>query len=201
MSDFLRIDEKSNIIDSFSKSVDFLSPTEDLMNLKWFIITFHHGLHGLMLCALCTSGGDGIWEISKKYKLPIYKNLHNSNHKIIDIFNPKNKLLNFKDAYEKIKIVTHMNHLTISKPFVSTSRHDKAISEFNNTLRNKFVHYKPIGESIEENFIYKYTLPLVEIAEFLVFDSGQCMFDLEEQNKLKKSFTYIKDFCNAKLAA
>ena len=190
---YMRIDEKNNIIDSFEKARDFLLTQKNLLDLKWFVLAFHHGVHNLMLLALVDSAQGGIWVEDKKRGLPIMRDLGGGTY-IVDTFNEKNKLLGFMVAFKYIQDYHRMHHFVMSKPFVAQPYHRDSMMHLNDRLRNQFIHYRPLGWSINEQYIYEICKPVIEIANFLVFQSGQCNFDLDEQNKLREIFKSMDDF-------
>lgn len=195
MSDYLRIDERINIIDSFEKARDFLLNKKSLLDLKWFVISFHHAMHNLMLYTLVDSAGGGIWIKDTRRNLPIL-----NSDGTVDIFNRKNRLLSFIKAFEYVQDSSMMGRYINSKPFIAKPYHLDSMYHLNNRLRNKFVHYSPISWSIHEQYIYEICKPVLEIASFLVLESKQCGFEEDEKNKLKNIFDEIeKCFIDSKV--
>lgn len=184
----LKIDEKTNIIDSFEKAESFLVDRKSELDLKWFVISFHHAVYCLMLYALTDSACGGVWQ----------KSLVTHEDGTVDITSKKNQLLDFMKAFEYIQDVTKMRHCVHSKPFIANSCHKNSMLCLNRTLRNGLVHYRPMSWNISEEYIYKTCKPIVEIVESLVFDNGQChllfVFDEENNNKLRKIIDSIKKY-------
>ncbi len=157
---------EKNALDSLARALTFLqeSKTDDLA-LKWFIIALHHAVHCLMLSALAGSAQEGIW------KEPIQYRNREDDLKLIDVFHPKNKLLNFLDAYGEIKIPERMSRYTHSKHFVTDQAHDDAMEFLNNNLRNALIHYRPAVFGMSYDYIAG-CAPVIDVIEFLLFESG-----------------------------
>ena len=165
--------------DSFEKAERFLGAQADPFRLKWFIISLHHAIHLLMLLALKGSAHQGIWEADSKRESLRKKNLvikEKWGMTFIDIFNKKNKLLTFLDAYELIKDSKRMNHYIHSQHFRANSNHDESMTLLNNELRNEFIHTRPISFSYGESYILDQISPVLDVALFLLRDSGSCYF-------------------------
>lgn len=186
MSNYVRIDGNINIIDSFEKAEDFLLNKKSLLDLKWFVFSFHHAIQSLMLYALVDSAEGSIWKENKKGTLPIRRD-----DGLIDIFHKDNRLLGFMESFTCIQDKSKMNRYINSKFFIAERRHIDSMKNLNKNLRNKFVHYVPISWSIEEQYIYEICKPALEVASFLVLESGQCGFKEDEKNKLKNIFYKI----------
>lgn len=174
--EYLRIDEKGNAIDSLHRAVDFLKNTErDLYNWKWFIIAMHHAVHSFMLVALQNTDLSGIW------KEPIIK----KDDGLVDIFNPNNKLISFMKAFECIQDSERMGGYGNAKPFRSKAYHKTSMEHLNGRLRNEFIHYRPKGWSVHNKYLVDIVRPVLEIIEFLVFNSGRCLFEEEQSKQIK----------------
>ena len=176
-TEYLRIDEKGNAIDSLHRAVEFLKNTnENLYNWKWFIIAIHHATHSFMLVALQNTDLSGIWEE------PVIRKPNG----LIDIFDSRNRLIFFMKAFKWIQNSDRMSGYVNAKPFQAQPYHRDSMEHLNNRLRNEFIHYRPKGWSIHNQYFIDIVKPILEIIEFLVFKSGRCFFE-EEQNKQIKS--------------
>ncbi|MDI6602548.1 MAG: hypothetical protein QME57_00300 [Patescibacteria group bacterium] len=182
-TEYLRIDEKENAIDSLHRAVEFLKNTKtNLYDWKWFIIAIHHATHCFMLVALQNTDLSGIWkepEIRKENGL-------------IDLFNSKNRLITFMEAFERIQDHKRMAGYVSAKPFQAEPYHKNSMKHLNNQLRNKFIHYKPMGWSIHNQYFKDIVEPILEIIEFLVFESGRCHFVEEQQNQIKSDLDQLR---------
>lgn len=183
-SEYVRIDEKENAIDSLQRAVEFLKDTKDnLYNWKWFVIAIHHASHCFMPVALKNTDLSGIWkepEIRKENGL-------------IDIFNSKNKLITFMEAFRRIQDPKRMGGYINAKPFQSKPYHRSSMEHLNDRLRNEFIHYRPKGWSIHNKYFVDVTRPVFEIIEFLVFDSGRCFFEEEQSKQIKSNIEQIRN--------
>jgi len=166
-TEYLRIDEKENAIDSLHRAVEFLKNTnENPYNWKWFIIAIHHAIHSFMIVALQNTDLSGIWEE------PVIRKPNG----LIDIFDRRNRLISFMKAFEWIQNSDRMSGYVNAKPFQAQSYHKDSMEHLNDRLRNEFIHYRPKGWSIHNQYFIDITRPVLEIIEFLVFGSGRCFF-------------------------
>lgn len=163
--------------DSLLKASTFLKDTnEDPFALKWFILAIHSCLHNFMLAALAGSGQEGIWEIKEgkngvEKEMVEYQTLADG-LRVIDSTNPKNRLMPFMQAYEHITDPGKMHRYTHSKPFLAEDKHTEAMKFLNNELRNVLVHLIPGIHGMTHDYIAT-CVPVVDIIEFLLFESGQ----------------------------
>jgi len=179
---YLRIDVKSNAIDSLNKSFHFLSNHEkDLFSWKWFAISFHHAVHSFMLIALQNTDCSGIWDRCE------YKE-----DGLIDVHNSNNRLVSFLKAYEWIKNAERMGGFVGAEPFKSEQYHDQSMKLLNNRLRNKFIHYQPLWWSIHNQYFADIALPILEVVEFLRCHI-RSNFDKNEQESIKQDLVKIEE--------
>lgn len=80
-----------------------------------------------------------------------------------------------------------------SKPFVSKPYHRESMEHLNERLRNEFIHYRPKGWAIHNQYFMDIVLPILEIVEFLVFESGRCRFDEEQKNQIQSDISQIRN--------
>lgn len=177
---YLRIDEKENAIDSLGKALAFLSEVEqNPFNWKWFTIALHNATHSFMLLALQNTDLSGIWkepEIRKENGL-------------IDISDPKNKLISFMEAFKRIQDLKRMGGYINSKAFSAKPYHKDSMEHLNDGLRNEFIHFRPKGWSVHKKYIVEISLPVLEVIEFLAFESGRVNFF--EDSQVKRTRTYL----------
>lgn len=182
--EYLRTDEKGNAIDSLHRAVEFLKNTEnDLYDWKWFVIAIHHATHCFMLIALQNTDLSGIWEEPEIRR----------ENGLIDSFDPKNKLISFMVAFNRIQESNRMGGYINSKAFPAELYHKDSMDHLNDRLRNDFIHYRPKGWSIHNQYFIDTVRPVLEIIEFLVFDSGRCRFEEEQRNQIKSDLDQIRN--------
>lgn len=190
MERYLRIDERGNAIDSLQKAAEFLKNTEsDPLYWKWFIVAIHHGIYHFMLLALQNSDGSGIWR--EPEKLVDHRGL---SREIVDTENPKNRIVTFAEAFNRIQESARMSEYVGAKPFVADARHKEAATCLNATLRNKFAHFSPKGWSIQISFIIEAVSPLFEVIEFLVLNSGRLFIDEQQRTCIQSDVARIRLF-------
>jgi len=188
-SDILSIDLKGNAMDSLHRAGKFLYETKNPYKWKWFIIAIHHATYCFMLVALLRTDLSGIWE-----------NVPKRRNGLIDLHNRKNRLISFETAFEWIQDSQRMSGYIDSKPFKAQTHHEEAV-KYLNDRRNEFVHLKPVT-LIRSAQDFAKIEPILEIIEFLVFESRRCNFEDKQQRKIKddleKIRNFFKNFKNAK---
>jgi hypothetical protein len=118
-----------------------------------------------------------IWERIEKKKVGLlYK---------IKLFHPKNKITRFSQAFKRIKNAEKMG----GKPFISNPEIDEAMKRLDKELRNQFLHFKPIGWSIEISLIREIiqkTLPIIGFiaSEFRKKGIGRVRVLIEKDEQL-----------------
>lgn len=182
-SEYLRINEKGNAMDSLHCALEFLKETKkDIYRWKWFIIAIHHATYHFMLLALVNTDLSGIWQE------PVMK----KQGRLVDIFNSKNKLISFMEAFDYIRDLKRMSGYVNSQPFKALPYHIDSMKHLNDKLRNKFIHYKPLGWSIHGGYLIGVTNPVLEIIEFLVLKSGRCRFEEDQVKQIKFDIEQIR---------
>lgn len=177
---FFRIDEKENAIDFLGKALVFLCEVEqNPFNWKWFTIALHNATYSFMLLALQNPDLSGIW------KEPEVRDKEGR----IDLFNDNKKLISFMEAFKRIQDPNRMGGYVGCKAFSAEPSHEKSMRKLNDHYRNQFVHYRPMSWSIEIKDFIKISLPVLEIIEFLVFESGRVRFF--EDSQFKRTRTYL----------
>ena len=179
-TEYLRIDEKENAIDSLGRALAFLTEVEqNSFNWKWFTIALHNATHSFMLLALQNTDLSGIWrepEIREENGL-------------IDTSNPKNKLISFMEAFQRIQDSERMGGYVNSKPFSTKPYHRDSMEHLNDRLRNEFIHFRPKGWSVHKKYIVEIGLPILELIEFLTFESGRVRF--YEDSQIERTRIYL----------
>lgn len=189
MGHYLRIDEKENAVDSLHKAIEFLQHTEtDLFYWKWFIVAIHHAIYHFMLLSLQNSDQSGIWKEPEKFVDYVLS------RKVVDTENPKNRLVTFLEAFDRIQEKDRMSGFVNAKPFVADIKHKEAAACLNTILRNNFSHFSPRGWSIEISFIIGAVSPMLEIIEFLVLNSGRLFMDEQQRNGVQSDIVQIQLF-------
>ena len=175
-------------VDSLCRANQFLGEVDDdSIALKWFVIAIHHALHCFMLSALNDGGNNNIWVQSTVQKL---RNVGNLN--VVNLLHEDNKLLSFLAAYKKIQNKTTMQIYTHSKYFIAEPQHTEAMKFLNNELRNVMIHYKPITFGVTPDYVAS-CLPVMDILNFLLFDSGNIVQLSSNKTKLKNITDQIKE--------
>jgi hypothetical protein len=188
---YLRFDEKSNTYDSLEKLCLFLSKVQNEPNFwKWSIIALHNSLYGAMILSLQGSNPDRVskFPIGKK---TIYST--SSDNEPITLKVENRKLIDFSEAFKRIQKDKFMKMNVGSNIFKSEFRHQETVRALNNIFRNQFLHFMPLGWSIEIMGLDYLINDCLEIIEFCLLKSGNVMLD-EEESKFFKDILYkVKD--------
>ncbi|KUK99392.1 MAG: hypothetical protein XE08_0048 [Parcubacteria bacterium 32_520] len=180
-TEYLRIDEKENAIDSLGRALAFLSEAEqNPFNWKWFTIALHNAAYSFMLLALQNTDLSGIWQEEPKIR---------EKNGLIDIFNPKNKPISFMGVFERIQDPERMGGYINSKAFPAKPYHKDLMKHLKDCLRNEFIHFRPKGWSVHKKYIVEISLPVLEVVKFLAFESGRVRFF--EDSQIKRTKTYL----------
>jgi len=192
--EFYGTDLKESAIDDLEKLSKFVElAKQDKTYWKWVIIAIHSSLYNFMLLAL--SGGSvysEIWERVEKKKVGLVDKIEffdsNPNPKKRKLFNPKNRIICFQQAFKRIKDAKKMG----GKAFVSNPDIDEAMEVLNTELRNQFIHFKPVDWLIETNFMKKIiqeVLPIISFitSEFRKEGIGRVRVLIEENEQLAVS--------------
>jgi len=182
---WFRISEQDNIFDNLNKTLYFLKKAKkDNSFWKWVIVAFHSALYGSMLLALRRTDLSNIWE----------KEIRDAkNH--INI--KKSRLISFLKAFEWIQDDQHMRKYVKSKSFKLVDQNLKdSIVSLNNEFRNQFLHYKPLGWSIEKEALREVIRDCLPLIEFLLFQSGNISIEQPNRNQAKEIMEQIRNIAS-----
>jgi hypothetical protein len=164
---YLRTDERMEAFKALIKTIQFLDESNlDIYNWKWFIISLHNTLQAFMVVAL---KGSNSLSVMKPEHAKKWLNAYETGNQF-----PTVKLDYFTELFNKIKS-NEMSLFTHSKVFTSTDYIDVSVRELNE-LRNKFIHYMPMGWSLNITGLPALGLDVVTILKFLVSESGNIYF-------------------------
>jgi len=180
---WFRISEQDNIFDNLNKTLYFFKKArKDNSFWKWVIVAFHSALYGSMLLALRRTDLSNIWEREIR---------DTKNH--INI--KKSRLISFFKAFEWIQDDQRMQKYVKSKSFKLVDQNLKdSIVSLNNEFRNQFLHYKPLGWSIEKEALREVVRDCLPLIEFLLFQSGNIAIERDRKNQAKEVTAQIRNF-------
>lgn len=185
---------EQNGLDSLMKAASFLQKVKtDPFALKWFILAAHSSLHNFMLAALAGSAQQGVWEFKTDKEGKPKEFVEYRADGLIDIFNPKNRLMPFLQAYDQIKDPAKMRKYVHSYAFKAEGKHNEAMRFLNEELRNTLVHLMPLTYGMRHDYIAE-CVPILDVLEFLLFESGQIIHLSPDANayKARKKIAYIR---------
>ena len=97
------------------------------------------------------------------------------------------------EAFEKIQDSKRMGGYVNSKAFPSKPYYKDSMKHLNDRLRNEFIHYRPKGWSVHNQYFIDIVRPVLEIIEFLVFNSRRCRFEEEQKNQIRSDLDQIRN--------
>jgi len=188
---YLRFDEKSNTYDSLEKLLFFLNNIENDLNFwKWAIIALHSSVYGAMILSLLGSHPDRV------SKFPIKKRkMHSVDEtgKPIILETEDTRLISFPEAFRRIQNEKFMRMYVKSVFFKTETRHKESMEWLNDRFRNQFIHFVPVGWSIEIKGLTNLFRDCLEIIEFCLFQSGNVLLEEDERKLFEKVVENIKN--------
>jgi len=176
-SQWLRLTEASNALDSLQRCYDFLGVVDhDEKAWKWVVITLHDALYGFMVCALTgTDPGDVKREVILR------------NGKTVK------RLIDFNTALKRCQKNNPLGIWMRRCPLRFTVQQRLSIKKMQGQFRNAFAHYQPGGWSIELFIMPGMILDVLAVLRFLLIDT-QTIYNLQQlsqtERKKLKSLLY-----------
>lgn len=192
MENWLRTDELEESVSALRMMRDTaLKVPNDVYQWKWIVIASHNALQGFMVLALRNGNNltimpeklAGKWLEAYRAEMPL----------------PEERLDSFPNLYKKIK-GEDMERLVLSRRFTATDEHDRCVRKLQE-LRNDFIHFIPRGWSVEVSGLPSICLTVVEIIEFLGWESFNVLWYREGQREeaeciiaeLKLTLAYVNE--------
>ena len=183
----LNIDEHSEAINTlFSLKNQLYLLDLKVYRWKWIIIILHNCLQNFMVCCLSSKFNyfnvlkEGHPQMWYEYLLYPFKKV------------PKIKLDICISLFNKIQSDAMLKKKQ-SKIFTATENHKYAVNKLNE-LRNNFLHFIPKDWSIEISGLPNLTLNILEIIEFLAFESDN--YEWNNDSEKATCETVINDIKN-----
>ncbi|MFC7369427.1 hypothetical protein [Vreelandella zhaodongensis] len=174
MENWLRTDELEESVSALRMMRDTaLKVANDVYQWKWIVIASHNALQGFMVLAL--RNGNNLTVMPDKLAgkwLEAYR---------ADKPLPEERLDSFPNLYKKIK-GEDMERLVMSRCFTATAEQDRCVKKLQE-LRNDFIHFIPKGWSIEVSGLPSLCLAIIEIIEFLGWESFNVLWHNEGQRE------------------
>lgn len=165
---WLRTDEYEEAASAAEAAADFSSTVlDDPYRWKWVLIAVHNTVQGFMVLAL--RRGNGLLALRDDIAAAWLKA-----HREGGPF-PKEKLDNFLNLYAKIKTDAAAGYVH-SKRFTPGPTHDRSMKKLNE-FRNKFIHFVPMGWSLELAGLPGICIDCLTVANFLHTDGGNIFWN------------------------
>lgn len=178
MENWLRTDELEESVSALRMMRDTaLKVANDLYQWKWIVIASHNALQGFMVLAL--RNGNNLTVMPDKLAgkwLEAYR---------ADKPLPEERLDSFPNLYKKIK-GADMERLVMGRRFTATAEQDRCVKQLQD-LRNEFIHFIPKGWSLEATGLPSLCLTIVEIIEFIGWESSNVLWYKDGQREEAES--------------
>lgn len=179
--EYYRTGLKENAFDYLDKTKSFYEKSKENKSYwKWVVIALHGAIYHFMLLALKNTDCSGVFKKEKQ--------CDDGSLDLLEL--GRMRLIEFLEAFNRIQSEDFMKGYIGAKPY-NAEKHIVEAMEGLNKWRNAFIHYGPIGRSIEialfEN-VLKNTLPVLR---FLINDSGRIYLgekDWEDANEVVDAF-------------
>ena len=182
---FIEFDTEKEIENSLKKLDETLTlASTDTYQWKWAIIILHNCIQNCMILSLRATNDANIIKYHKNKFPKSFKDYIN-NLEIIE----QAKIIDYLELYDRIKNEKYMKSFIGSKHFIPEEKHNYSMNEINE-IRNNFIHFKPQTWLIEIELITDIFKSVVEIINFLIFESGNCIYRFNE-NQIDKIKLYI----------
>jgi hypothetical protein len=193
MKTWLRTDEYEEILATLKACRRFLTlVTEDASYWKWVFIALHNAVQGCMVVALTRSDRFGAIDPEQE------REWHEAYARKEKLPRLREKLLSFLKLYEKIKKKGTLQSSAVER-FKPTGTQGYSMKKLNE-VRDDFIHFTPKGWSLELNGAPQLAIDCLEVAAFLVSNSGRfCIFTSFKDGELlglirdlQKEFAAVK---------
>lgn len=143
----------------------------DLFQWKWALVGLHAALQGFMVLALSAGGALPVLrEEDAKRWLEAYERREQLPDGL--------QLASFLELYKRIK-GDDMLRYTHSQPFTPSGTQGASIKRLN-SLRNQFVHFVPMGWSLEVTDLPQMVLDCLSAIRFLGWESSNVLWPSDE---------------------
>ncbi len=154
----VRVNEVSEPLNSIVMAREFLERSgQDPYYFKWTIIAMHNALQGFMVLALMGTSSLSIIRWKKEY---------NGKTAYEVLADPDKKLVDFLELFKRIQSKQYMQ----TNEFRGVTDSINSSIEELNRMRNQFIHYLPLGWSIETQGIAQVLLDSLSVITFLTND-------------------------------
>ena len=188
MSDYLRVDERQDVLASLEQCAMSLQQTERSKGAwKWAILSLHSAFQGAMVCHLSGSELRGALDEkdAMKWREWYERDRRGEIEYIpdgVDEFGfSRKRIKKKKDRHPKMWVASPLDLLDrlgcqemrveeAGEPISITLQQKESFKEYNNLLRNQFVHFSPCGWSIEFDFIKERMKDVLDIFDMIVKD-------------------------------
>lgn len=145
-SRYLRTDEREELIDTLehTRLLSELIMT-DARRWKWFLVLLHNALQGACVCALRGADTSGISVLQNDVARKVHRWHERDRQGQQSEPYPEEKLESMLELFRRIK---KDSYLPEAARYISDAQTDRDIRKLN-ALRNTFIHFTPMGLSLE----------------------------------------------------
>ena len=185
---YLRVDEKTNTLDSLQKTRVFLSSADkDDFYWKWSMIALHNVLYGSMILALKGTNPERVGGKNKR--------LISFGEALKRIQNPKymgmyisSKFVCINPEIDKLKgVEKYRTKATIFPPELSVD-----LEHLNKYIRNEFMHYYPKSISFGKRGFIEIIYNSSDLIKFLLLESGNVILNDGDRRLIKDELNLLQ---------
>jgi hypothetical protein len=156
---YLRLSEHLNALDYLERTAQFVQEAEDdLRGWKWAVIALHGALYGFAICACQGSNPD-------------------------NVLNKKGRLIDFWTAIRTCRDRQWMGLHSYCDPLELSAGQERSIKFLADALRNPFMHFIPMGWTIEVHGLPRIAIDVLQVIRFLALNTQATVFLAPPQRK------------------
>jgi hypothetical protein len=162
---WLRVDEQTNAVNYLEMLNNFVYKVdENRFYWKWVMISLHGAMYGFAVSTIRGTNSDSVVITTKNGE----------------------RLISFDEALRRCQDKFWIQYALLNEVLVLTETQKESIRKMKNLFRNEFIHFKPIGWSIEIHDFIRITLDCLNVIRFLSIQSySGYRYNLNNQRRVK----------------
>jgi hypothetical protein len=188
---WIRTDTDREGVDGLEMAVEQLRlVASDPYRWKWVIFAVHNALTCFM--CLTVEGSDHLGAMDKRY-IKAWREAYEKGQPLSPEQEKKlERLADFPELFKRVQSEQWVKRYGHSTPLQPTKDQRRGVTRLNE-WRTRFVHYKPVGWSIEVRGFPEIIERCLEVVEFLAFRSGNVFLADELPNRVRSALDAARD--------
>lgn len=149
--------------------------TQHTQHWKWVIVGVHASIQSAMVLAL--TGTTPFSVLERPVELAQTSSLNFYDRGVAEV-KLGQKLLKFLELYKRIRKIEFMGRYVNSRVYNPNSDQNARIKQLN-TLRNTFIHFRPVTLFLSVNDLPAFCFKSLEVVQFLIYESNNIWIDNE----------------------